>query len=107
MFMTGSGGSGKSKVIKKFSEHSKCSIENCVGVAFNKWVVTSSALTASAAVEINGNATHKCAGLRHKHKKMLEKMVEYWQHTLFLIVDEMSFMSEFDLQRLEHALVSS
>ena len=66
MFLSGMGGSGKSEVIKAFTYFAE-KVSACFGWEFNDNTVVISALTGSAATELDkGMTLHKAVGLNKK-----------------------------------------
>ena len=102
MFLSGMGGTGKSEVIKAFVFF----VENICG--FFGWnhdsdTVKITALTGTAACQIpNGKTLHSQACLNMK--KIRQTSIDSWKSTKILIIDEVSFMDEDTIQKLDKNL---
>ena len=98
MFLSGMGGTGKSEVIKAFVHFVK-SICIYFDWNYNTDVVKITALTGAAACQIpDGKTVHSVAGLRGT---VGQSHMEAWKSTQMLIVDEVSFLSEHLLVKLD------
>ena len=92
MFLTGSGGSGKSRVVKAVVEYCKTLYGN-LGLPFTRKTILVTAITGAAAVEINGETAHSGLHL-NKHEKSIFNLAEDYNETLLVIIDEISFMKK-------------
>ena len=99
MFLSGMGGTGKSEVIKAFVYFAK-GISFVFGWNYDNDVVKITALTGSAACEIpNGRTLHSQAGL--SSNKISLKFKETWKTTKMTIIDEVSFLDEDNIKKLD------
>ena len=99
MFLSGMGGTGKSEVIKVFVYFAK-GISYVFGWNYDNDVVKITALTGSAACEIpNGRTLHSQAGL--SSNKISLKLKETWKTTKMIIIDEVSFLDEDHIKKLD------
>ena len=96
-FLSGPGGTGKSKVIHAVLGYCK-RLCNKVGMEFNKRTIVVTALTGAAAVSIFGETVHSACFLNTK--KIKTEMTEEWKDTLLVVVDEISFASESILRKI-------
>ena len=92
--MSGPGGTGKSKVIHAVICYCKELCENA-GIPFNKNTIVVTALTGAAAVSIFGETTHAACCL---NRKVQSQDIDTWKGTLMVIIDEISFASEYVLR---------
>lgn len=91
-FLTGAGGSGKSKVLNAVKSYGKAFCEN-MGAAFTKRTIVVTALTGTAAVTIGGETTHGACSLFKNNDNMANDTVE-WADSYLVIIDEVSFASK-------------
>ena len=99
MFLSGMGGTGKSEVIKAFI-HFAQGISIAFGWNYDNNVIKVTALTGSAACEIpNGKTLHSQAGLTSR--KIPLKLKETWNTTKMIIIDEVSFLDEENIRKLD------
>ena len=102
MYLSGMGGTGKSEVIKAF-----VFFANNICKLF-KWnydsdTVKTTALTGTAACQIpNGKTLHSQACLNVK--KIGQTSIDSWKSTKMLIIDEVSFMDEDTIKKLDKNL---
>ena len=95
MFLSGMGGTGKSEVIKAFVK----SISIYFDWNYDTDVVKITALTGAAACQIpEGKTIHSVTGLCGT---VGQSHMEAWKSTQMLIVDEVSFLSEHLLVKLD------
>ena len=99
-FLSGPGGTGKSKVIHAVICYCKELCENA-GIPFNKNTIVVTALTGAAAVSIFGETTHAACCLNRKVKS---QDIDTWKGTLMVIIDEISFASEYVLSSINTKL---
>lgn len=104
MFMTGPGGGGKSFVIHAVLQYCKAfSIAAGVNFDSNTFLVT--ACSNSAAFLINGKTIHSMCHLNSKKNSLLRQIKRCnWRDVKFIIIDEVSFFSSKDLQKLDKHL---
>ena len=100
-FLSGAGGTGKSRVINAVISYCKQLCDNA-NIEFNKRTIVVTALTGSAAVSILGETTHSACYLNTK--RYTPEMIDEWAETRMVIVDEISFSSEATLQSLNNSL---
>ena len=99
MFLSGMGGTGKSEVIKAFTCFSE-KVSACFGWEFNDNTVVISALTDSAATELDkGMTLHKAVGLNKK--QITDEDHLKWKGTKILVIDEVSFMNVSNLLKVD------
>ena len=99
MFLSGMGGTGKSEVIKAFVHFAK-NISHAFGWKYDNDVIKITALTGAAACEIpNGRTLHSQACL--SSQKISQKQKDTWVYTKMLIIDEVSFLDEDNLRKLD------
>ena len=89
-FLSGPGGTGKSKVIHAVLEYCKgfCDL---IKYPFHKRTIVVTALTGAAAVNIRGETTHSACLIYNKAIKPQD--IEDWQDTVMVLIDEISFTS--------------
>jgi hypothetical protein len=102
LFMTGVGGSGKTRVINAVLAYAKgfCKEMNYM---FDKRMIVLTALTGVAATLINGETMHSAAKLNHK--KITEEHIAEWKHARLVIIDEISFACSMELTKLNAKLM--
>jgi hypothetical protein len=101
MFMTGAGGSGKTRVINAVMLYAKRFCQD-INYEFDKRMIVVTALTGVAATLINGETTHSAAKLNSK-KVDPQDLLE-WKHTRLMIIDEISFANADVLTKLNAQL---
>ena len=102
MFLSGMGGTGKSEVIKAFVHFAK-NISHAFGWKYDNDVIKITALTGAAACEIpNGRTLHSQACLSSQN--ISQKQKDTWVYTKMLIIDEVSFLDEDNLRKLDKHL---
>ena len=108
MLMTGSGGSGKSYVIKSVLAYAK---QFCAEMReqFDKFTIVVSALTGVAAASILGETIHSVIGLNGKGRVKSnlghdQELVNNWKRARLIIVDEISLASKKLLIQMDEAL---
>jgi hypothetical protein len=101
LFMTGAGGSSKMRVINVVVAYAKrfCKALNYM---FDNRIIVLTVLTGVAATLINGETTHSAAKLNFKQIKM--EHIEVWKKAQLMIVNEISFASKVDLDKLNARL---
>ena len=99
MFLSGMGGTGKSTVIKAFVGFVR-GISLLFGWNYDIDVVKITALTGAAACGIpNGRTLHSQACL--SGKKVTIKLKDSWKTTKMIIIDEVSFLDEDNIKKLD------
>jgi hypothetical protein len=98
-FLSGAGGTGKSKVIHTVKEYSK-KLCDSLNIEFTARTIVVTALTGAAAVSINGETTSKACGLNAKCVCPDDE----WDGTIMLIVDEVSFARKSEIETLNKNL---
>ena len=99
MFLSGMGGTDKSEVIKAFIYFAK-NISILFGWNYDTDVIKVTALTGAAACEIpDGRTMHSQACL--PSTKITKSKIESWKSTKMLVIDEVSFLDEENLQKLD------
>ena len=88
MFMTGPGGSGKSRVINALLHYAK-SFCTELGVQFTDRTIVVTAITGVAATSIKGETTHSAAHLNSA--TITNDHVKEWENSRLLLLDEISF----------------
>lgn len=101
MFLTGAGGSGKSRVIDAVLAYSKGFCKR-LGVLFDKRMIVVTALTGVAATLINGETVNSAVHL--ERDKITNDHIAEWKNTRLLIIDEISFASSSLLLSLNEKL---
>ena len=96
-FLSGAGGTGKSRVINGVLSYCK-NLCGRAGIGFDKRTIVVTALTGSAAVSILGETTHSACYLNST--KFTPDMIKEWEDTRMVIIDEISFASETVLQKI-------
>ena len=105
MFLHGAGGSGKTAVINLVTKYcrSYCQLlTNDINDASRCVIVT--AMTGVAATLLNGQTLHSAVYLNQR-RRITEDQVELWMKTKMIIIDEISFASKSDLQKLHTKLI--
>lgn len=98
MFLSGMGGTGKSEVIKAFTDFAE-KTSNIFGWNFDTNVTKITALTGTEACEIpNGRTLHSITCLNTKITKEHKDM---WESTKMLIIDEVSFLDTNTIETLD------
>jgi len=103
MHLTGSGGSGKSfvlKATKTFCEQ----FCNLIGQPFDDSVFIVSATTNTAAAQVQGDTIHSLVGLRSKFSNILRNGKVNWKVTKILFLDEISMFDIKDFLKLDKYL---
>ena len=101
MFLTGAGGSGKSRVISHVLSYALgfCKL---LDVQFHKRTIVVTALTGVAATMIDGETLDSAAHLQAK--KISPEYIDEWKDSRLLIVDEVSFASKEVIANLHQTL---
>ena len=100
-FLTGPGGSGKSRVINALRAYTK---NLCIQlrVTCDRRTIITTAITGTAAVGIGGETTCSACSLRTKPHNL--KYNEDFDNSVMVIVDEVSFMNRKDFENLNQHL---
>jgi hypothetical protein len=101
LFMTGAGGSGKTRVINSVMAYAK-GFCKALNYRFDKRMIVLKALTGVTATLINGETIHSAAKLNFKTIKA-EHIAE-WKFVRLVIVDEISFACSMELRKLNNKL---
>ena len=101
--MHGPGGSGKSTVINltKAYAHEYCDL---IGYPFSSRTMVITAMSGVAATLLHGETTHSALGLNKKNMKGETTMQKQWKQAKMVIIDEISFASERDFQKIYNNL---
>ena len=99
----GPGGSGKTTVINLLMEYAKEYCSYIPNFSFNARTITITALTGVAATLLKGETVHSALLLNQK-KPIQEEQTEAWEQTRLLIIDEISFASKKDLEKIDQNL---
>ena len=99
----GPGGSGKTTVINLVMEYAKEYCSYIPNFSFNARTITITALTGVAATLLKGETVHSALLLNQK-KPIQEEQTEAWEQTRLLIIDEISFASKKDLEKIDQNL---
>ena len=100
-FLSGPGGSGKSRVINALRAYAK---NLCIQlrVTCDRRTIITTAITGTAAVGIGGETTFSACSLRTKPHNL--KYSEKFDNSVMVIVDEVSFMNKKDFENLNRHL---
>lgn len=104
MFLTGPGGSGKSKVIEQTIKYAE-QFCDYLGVPFNEKTILVTAMSGVAATIINGETIHRAVHLRYKLHNITEAMIDAFEEVRMLIIDEISFADTEDIRKLHKVLM--
>ena len=104
MFLSGMGGSGKSRVINAFKQYAQ-KLCSCLNWHYDFHTVKITAMTGSAATLLpDGRTVHSAAHLNKSDKNIGDDERMEWMNTRTLVIDEVSFMSMGTLDALDHKL---
>jgi len=103
MFMTGPGGSGKSRVIDAVICYGRHFCQE-LKVTFDEHTIVLTALTGVAATNIAGETLHSAVHLETKTSNIDTNMINAWKNTRLLIIDEISFAKSKILELLDEKL---
>ena len=103
MFLTGAGGSGKSEITKQLLLYGKAFCNN-LGCSFTEKTILMTALTGVAATLINGEILHVAVYLNRKLGNITQDMIDAFSGVKILIIDEISFASAADIEKLDCVL---
>ena len=95
----GTGGSGKSTVINLVVDYAR---EYCklIGHPFTTRTIVITAMSGVAATLLHGETTHKALGLNCKTVADKEDMIEAWSDARLVIIDEVSFGTQDDFDKI-------
>ena len=96
-FLTGPGGSGKSRVINALQAYAK-NLCTQLRVTCDQRTIITTAITGTAAVSIGGETTCSACSLRTNLHNI--KHNEDFDNSVMVIVDEVSFMNKTDFENL-------
>ena len=96
--LLGPGGSGKSTVINLVVAYAREYCEH-LGHPFTSRTIVVTAMSGIAATLLHGETTHKALGLNRN--VLPETLIEEWWDTRLLIVDEISFASMRDIEKIQ------
>ena len=99
MFLDGAGGSGKSHVVNELMQYAK-EFTNNLEFVFDTRTIVVTALSGVAAVSIGGETIHSAACLNRK----IPNDDDSWKNVRLLIIDEVSFMSSKEVDKLDQKL---
>ena len=99
MFLDGPGGSGKSRVVKELLKYAE-QFTSLLNLKFDMRTIVVSAKSGVAAVSIGGETTHSVAYLNRK----IPDDDRTWANARLLIIDEVSFLSVFEVEKLDEKL---
>jgi hypothetical protein len=102
LFLDGTGGSGKSAVIKEVPRHGSQFCKNAQH-PFNEMTVLVTATSGAAATLVNGNTIHRSCFL-NRAASLKEDQIEGFRQVRLMIADEMSMAAEGLLVKLESTL---
>ena len=104
MFLSGMGGSGKSRVINAFKKYTQ-NVSSFFNWHYDFHTVKITAMTGSAAALLpEGRTLHSAACLNKDDMNIQDVDRREWKHTIVLIIDEISFMDVYELNNLNRKL---
>ena len=104
MFLSGMGGSGKSRVINAFKKYTQ-NVSSFFNWHYDFHTVKITAMTGSAAALLpEGRTLHSVSCLNKDDKNIQDVDRREWKHTIVLIIDEISFMDGIGLNKLNQKL---
>ena len=95
-FLHGPAGSGKSTIIALLQSYSQKYHKLLKYESYNRAIILT-AMTGVAATLIGGETTHSALHLKANNKYIDHNVIESWTNTKLLIIDEISFASEEDM----------
>jgi len=101
MFLTGAGGSGKTRVINAVLAYAKGFCKE-LHYVFDKQMIVVTAMTGVAATLINGETLHTAA--KFYNKTITTDHIQELANARLVIIDEISFATSADLQKLNDKL---
>jgi PIF1-like helicase len=99
MYLDGPGGAGKSTVMTELLAYAR-DYTSRLNLTFDMRTIIVSAMSGVAAVSIGGETTHSVAYLNGK----IPDDDETWANARLLIIDEISFMNTYELDKLDQKL---
>ena len=103
MFLTGFAGAGKSTCVK-ISQRFCYEFCRAVSIPWNSDTFLFTATTGSAASLFEGRTIHDAAFLSGLEKNITNKKRQEWQHVRILVIDEISFFTRANLEKLDRHL---
>ena len=100
MLLHGPGGSGKSTVIELVCDYARRFCDN-IDYPFTGNTIVITAMSGVAATLLGGNTTHKKCAIR---RKVNQADIDQWKGTRLIVVDEISFASAEDLEKMDQKL---
>jgi len=100
MVLTGKGGSGKSFILNSFYKYVKEIYQLCA-LPFDSSVIRITSMTGCSAASLGGKTTHHEIKL---NSKTPIKHCPTWCHTIFIIIDEISFLDVDTLTKIDKHL---
>jgi hypothetical protein len=101
-FLSGAGGTGKSRVLTSCVIYAKKFCMN-LNLRFDSRSIVVTALTGAAAVSLHGETLHSAAALQ---RKVTGSDIEEWKFSFMIFVDEISFASKNVIMKLHDKLRS-
>jgi PIF1-like helicase len=95
----GPAGSGKSTVLEIIRTYAKAFCDFISPHLYDKKVIVITAMTGVAATMIQGETTHSALYLNQK-KRFEADQIETWEATKLVIIDEISFASSTDIEKI-------
>ena len=101
MFLTGPAGCGKSTCVELAQKycHKFCQL---AGLSFDETTFYFTSSTGSSACLFGGNTIHSAAHLAKT--RITDALCEEWKHVKILVIDEVSFLSDKDMETLDKQL---
>ena len=100
MCLSGQGGSGKSTTI--FACNEFClRFSQLLSIPFDDMTMCMTAYTGSAACLIKGVTLHSATGMCKTTSRVTDEERNKWKHNRSLVIDEYSFVSLGDLEKLD------
>ena len=103
MFLTGFAGAGKSTCVK-IAQRFCFEFCNAVSIPWSDNTFLFTATTGSAASLFDGQTIHDAAYLNGKEKNISNEKREQWKNVRILIIDEISFFTRTNLEKLDRHL---
>ena len=101
MFLTGPGGAGKSHIIESVTTYAKEFSTN-LNTPYDRRTIIITAYTGVAALSIHGETTSSASGMGQGN--VSDDQINQWRNARLLIVDEVSFLNESELEALHKRL---
>ena len=103
MFLSGRGGAGKIYTIYTIERYCQLFCQ-FVSIPYEKHTIYLTAMTGSAAALIKGVTLHSATHFEGSKRKITDIDRQEWKSTRILVVDECSFCSQGQLERLDKRL---